>query len=124
MTGWMPAKITSSGVISDPPPMPVMPTRIPTPSPNTTISGSMRSGALSGRRRGHVQAALGLVLAGPTTLAALARRRAGHAADRGVAAVVQGVVGEVVGDDVIPHVAVRPVDQRVDLPQAALVALH
>src|SRR5690349_9311279 len=32
----------SSGVMSEPPPTPVMPTRTPTPRPNTMISGSMR----------------------------------------------------------------------------------
>ena len=33
--------ISSSGVISEPPPIPVSPTRMPTPNPKTMISGSM-----------------------------------------------------------------------------------
>jgi len=39
--GCVPMKISSSGVISEPPPMPVSPTRIPTPTPNTMTSGSI-----------------------------------------------------------------------------------
>ena len=39
-TGWTPAKMISSGVISEPPPMPVMPIRTPTPRPKTMTSGS------------------------------------------------------------------------------------
>ncbi len=42
------------------------------------------------------------------------------AADRVVAAIVQRVVRDVVGRDVTPHVALGPVGQRVDLPQAVL----
>src|SRR5918994_4874758 len=42
-TGCVPITISSSGVISDPPPIPVRPTRIPTPWPKTMISGSIRA---------------------------------------------------------------------------------
>src|SRR3712207_2978844 len=47
-------------------------------------------------------------------------RRAGHAADRSVAQVVERVVGHVVLDDVPPHVARRPSGQRVDLDEPEL----
>ena len=40
-TGCVPITISSSGVISEPPPIPVSPTRMPTPNPKTMISGSM-----------------------------------------------------------------------------------
>src|SRR5205807_2990819 len=100
ITGLMPANRISSGVIREPPPMPVVPTRMPTPRPKTTIIGSTGSG-LPGRggcgggagARRRVQAALGLVLARPAALAPRAGQRAGGAADRGVPAVVQRVVG-------------------------------
>src|SRR5918998_5937504 len=39
--GCVPMKISSSGVINEPPPIPVSPTSTPTPSPNTMITGSM-----------------------------------------------------------------------------------
>ena len=62
---------SSSGVISEPPPIPVMPDEdARRPSPKTMISGSIRSDALDGL---HVQPALGLVGAGPAALAAAAR---------------------------------------------------
>src|SRR5229473_1705686 len=111
--GWIPAKMISSGVIREPPPMPVMPISTPTPSPKTMISGSIAAPLpLS------VQAALGLVLPCPAALAAGAGVRARRAADRLVAAVVQRVVGQVVLRDEAPYVAVAPVGQRVELPQA------
>src|SRR2546430_7859481 len=111
--GWIPAKMISSGVIREPPPMPVMPISTPTPSPKTMISGSMATClSLS------VQAALGLVLPRPAALAAGARVRARCASDRLVAAVVQRVVGQVVLRDEAPHVAIAPVGQRIELPQA------
>src|SRR6266511_5539586 len=44
VTGEMPKTRISSGVISDAPPMPVMPTRRPMPKPNTTIVGSISFG--------------------------------------------------------------------------------
>src|SRR3954469_21837637 len=84
--GLMPATMMSSGVISEPPPIPVSPMRMPTPSPNTMTSGSMS---------GDVQPALGLVGPGPAAPAAAARRRARPPADRLVPAVVQLVVGQV-----------------------------
>ena len=40
-TGGMPAKSTSSGVISEPPPIPVRPMRMPTPKPKAMTSGSI-----------------------------------------------------------------------------------
>src|SRR3954453_1488921 len=49
--GFVPMKRTSSGVMSGPPPMPVMPIRMPTPRPKTMTSGSMGS---SGRGGGEV----------------------------------------------------------------------
>ena len=68
-----------------------------------------------------VQAALGLVGARPAALAAAAGLRAGRAADRLVALVVQRVVGQVALVDPPPQVLVGPVRQRVVLPQAALL---
>src|SRR3954451_17480504 len=41
VVGWIPKTRISSGVISDPPPMPVMPTRTPMPRPNRMIAGSI-----------------------------------------------------------------------------------
>jgi hypothetical protein len=46
--GFVPMKMTSSGVMSDPPPIPVRPTRMPTPSPKAMTSGSMKSRSLGG----------------------------------------------------------------------------
>src|SRR3954465_11416972 len=111
-TGLVPITTIRSGVMSEPPPMPVSPTSMPTPSPNRTISGSKGPQRL-------VQPALSLVGVRPATLAPGARRqRAVRAADRRVAAVVQRVVRHVVAGDVVPHVAVGPVGERVGLPQA------
>src|SRR4051794_32442194 len=113
--GLMPATMISSGVISEPPPIPVRPMRIPTPSPKTMMSGSMS---------GDVQPALGLVGARPAALAAAAGVRARRAADRLVAAVVQRVVGQVALADATEEIALGPVDERVVLPDpAALVEL-
>src|SRR4051812_48727972 len=106
-----------TGVIRDPPPMPVVPTRMPTPNPKTTISGSI--GSL------NVQPALDLVGARPATLASRAGQRAGRAADRFVARIVERVVGQLALGDVVPDVLVRPGRQRVELPDATtLVALE
>src|SRR5690349_7943416 len=41
VVGWMPKMRISSGVISEPPPMPVMPTSTPMPNPKRTIAGSI-----------------------------------------------------------------------------------
>src|ERR1700679_967206 len=41
VVGWIPKIRISSGVISEPPPMPVIPTRTPMPNPKRTIAGSM-----------------------------------------------------------------------------------
>src|SRR4051794_25354953 len=41
VVGWIPKMRISSGVISEPPPMPVMPTRTPMPNPKRTIAGSI-----------------------------------------------------------------------------------
>src|SRR3954467_4519307 len=41
VVGWMPKMRISSGVIREPPPMPVMPTSTPMPNPKRTIAGSM-----------------------------------------------------------------------------------
>src|SRR4051794_1890396 len=94
----------------DPPPMPVSPTRIPTPSPKRTMKGST---AL----KLAVKPALRLVQLRPAALAASRRNGAVRAADRLVAAVVQRVVGEVVAVDVRPHLPLAPVGQRIRLPQ-------
>src|SRR3954447_23642258 len=111
--GLMPATMISSGVISEPPPIPVSPMRIPTPSPKTMTSGSMS---------GDVQPALGLVGTGPAAVAATAGLRARRAADRLVAAVVQLVVGQVALVDAAPQVLLGPLDERLVLPDpAALV---
>ena len=67
-----------------------------------------------------VQAALGLAGAGPAALAPGARDGAVRAADRRVALVVERVVGQVVLGDVAPHVLVRPVRERVELPALVL----
>src|SRR3954470_19045721 len=114
--GLMPARMISSGVISEPPPIPVSPIRIPTPSPKRMTRPSTPSG--------HVEAALGLVAVGPAALAAAAGQRARHAADRVVALVVQRVVGQRALGDPPPDVLVGPLGERVVLDQpAALVAL-
>src|SRR2546423_11211963 len=68
-----------------------------------------------------VQPALDLVGARPAALAAARGRGAVGAADRRVAAVVQLVVRHVVAHDVVPHVGLAPVRERVRLPQAVLV---
>src|SRR3954454_16528187 len=43
VVGLTPKRRTSSGVIREPPPMPVMPTRNPTPKPKKTILGSIET---------------------------------------------------------------------------------
>src|SRR3954447_5988316 len=111
----MPNTRISSGVISEPPPIPVVPTRMPTPKPKTISQGSMSD----------VQAALGLGQTGPAAVAAVARRRARRTSDRVVALVVERVVREVALVDALPDVLLRPLDERVVLPDPALVVeLH
>src|ERR1700760_3372323 len=107
-TGLIPNTRISSGVISEPPPMPVVPTRTPTPRPKRIRRGSTGSAG--------VDAALDLVGAGPPAVALAARLGAVRAPDGGVAAVVQRVVGNVVGDEVGPDVALGPIGQGVELP--------
>src|SRR5215218_10092015 len=65
-----------------------------------------------------MEAALDPVGAGPAALAAGAGRGAVGAADRREAAVVQRVVGDVMGRDVAPDVLLGPVGQRGGLPLA------
>src|SRR4051794_23919722 len=67
----------------------------------------------------HVQAALGLVLSRPTAVAAVAGQGARGATDRLIAPVVQWMVREIVLVDVGPDVAVGPLRERVELPDAA-----
>src|SRR3954454_16209869 len=102
----------SSGVMSEPPPMPVSPIRMPTPKPKRMTSGSIVL---------DVQPALRLVGPRPAARAAVARLRARRAADRGVAAVVQRVVRQVALVDPPPQVLLGPVDERVVLPHRALL---
>src|SRR3954466_6365999 len=124
----MPKARMSTGVITDPPPTPVVPTSSPTPSPKRTISGSMSSQGSVG-----VQAALDLVGARPAAVAAgggaggvgaaarpgtPAGERGGGAGERRVPTVVQRVVGHVVGHDVGPDLGLGPIGQRAHLPQA------
>ena len=45
VVGWIPKIRISSGVISEPPPMPVMPTSTPMPKPKRMIAGSMLNAA-------------------------------------------------------------------------------
>src|SRR5689334_24545159 len=99
----MPKTRISSGVIRLPPPMPVVPTRMPTPKPKRISQGSIGS---------DVQSALRLGQARPATLAAFARPRAWRAADGRVALVVQRVVRQVAVDDPLPEVLLGPLDER------------
>src|SRR4051794_10964140 len=112
-TGLVPMTSTSSGVMSEPPPIPVSPMSTPTPRPKTTISGSTKAS-------GGVEAALDLVGPGPAALAVAAWARARLAADRGVAAIVQRVIRKIVLVDVAPYVALAPVGEGRGLPQAVL----
>src|SRR3954451_20944761 len=113
----MPAKRTRSGVMSEPPPMPVSPTRMPTPRPKRTTSGAIASS-------GDVEPALGLLGSRTASSAALARLRACRPSDRVVTAVVEGVIGQPALVDARPDVAIRPHDERIVLPHpTALVPL-
>src|ERR1700736_2455721 len=63
--------------------------------------------------------------AGPLLLAQRGRARAGNAADRAIARVVQRVVRDLVDRDVRVDALGVPVDERMDLPDAvALRPLH
>ena len=64
-----------------------------------------------------MQAALGAVAVGPAALATGARQRGVRVADRGVAAIVQRVVGQAPLADVRPAVVVAPVGERIRLPE-------
>src|SRR5919204_1711690 len=70
----------------------------------------------------QVDSALELVGAGPPAgmllLVGPDRARAGDAADRAVARLVQRVVRDLVDGDVGPHTLLAPVRERVDLPDA------
>src|SRR3954452_19653308 len=111
--GLVPMTSTSSGVISEPPPIPVRPMRTPTPRPKTTISGSTGTS-------GGVQAALDLVRPRPATLAVGARPRARLAADRGIALIVQRVIRKIVFVNVSPYVALAVLHERCCLPKTVL----
>src|SRR4051812_34224735 len=96
--------------MSDPPPMPVSPTRVPTPNPKRTMNGSTAA-------KLAVQAALRLVCVRPAAAAPTRGKGAVGAADRLVAAVVQRVVRKLVLEDVAPHLRLAPVRERVGLPE-------
>src|SRR5262249_44380479 len=66
-----------------------------------------------------MQPALGLLGACPASLAPAAGLRAGSAADRLIALVVQWVVGQVTLVDPPPEILVGPVGERVVLPEPA-----
>src|SRR4051794_41641629 len=100
----MPKARMSTGVITDPPPTPVVPTSSPTPSPKRTISGSMSSQGSVG-----VQAALDLVGARPAAVAAGGGAGAVRAAHRLVPPGVQRGGGHVVWHDVGPDLGLRPI---------------
>ena len=108
----MPKTRISSGVISEPPPIPVVPTSTPTPRPKSTIAGSITRG-----RAGAARTRCGRCPAQRPSRPAPGDR-AVRAADRAEAPVVQRVVGDVVRGDVAPHVALGPVGQRRGLPLA------
>src|SRR5919202_2503584 len=113
--GCTPAPRMSSGVMSEPPPIPVSPTRMPTPRPKRTTRGSISD----------VQSALRLGGIRPAALATCSGKRAGGAADRCVAVVVQGVVGQLAFANAPPEVPLRPVEQGIVLPEPpAPVPLH
>src|SRR5215213_1500767 len=112
VTGLTPKTTIRSGVMSEPPPIPVRPTSMPTPNPKRTMNGSIRERTLA------VQPALRLVQFRPAAVASLRRERAVRAADRLVAAIVQRVVRHVVLVDVGPHLRLAPVGERIRLPQA------
>src|SRR5258705_4507777 len=68
-----------------------------------------------------MDAALRLIRAGPAPRAAFARLRGMLVADRAVAPVVQRVVREPARADVVPTHCVRPIRERIRLPQLVLL---
>src|SRR4051794_8329018 len=107
----MPNTTIRSGVMSDPPPMPVRPTSVPTPNPKRTMYGSTVPYST-------VEPAFRLLGVGPAAASTVGRKRAVGAADRLVAAIVKRVVRQLVLVDVGPHLRLAPVGERVGLPQA------
>src|SRR4051794_41531819 len=114
----MPNARISTGVITDPPPTPVVPTSSPTPRPKRMISGSIaQTRSPAGRHAPPggstalvgMQAALDLVGARPAAVAAGRGAGAVRAADRLVPAIVQRGGGAVGGPDVGTKPGPRPV---------------
>src|SRR5215207_5483054 len=91
--------------------------------PSFGARGPARCVSVGRDARGQVQPALGLAAgrpaAGAPVLALPDGAGAGYTADRGEPAVVQRVVGDVVGVEVADHVLVAPVGERLDLHDAA-----
>src|SRR3954454_20926351 len=97
-------------------------THAATPSTTDAKRGSVlpcatSTSASSGAASSDVKTALHLAGAGPTSLAATARLRAGRAADRAVALGQQRVRQQSVVRDVTVHVVLGPLRERVDLDQ-------
>src|SRR4051794_41789882 len=109
----MPKARMSTGVITDPPPTPVVPTSSPTPSPKRTISGSMSSQGSVG-----VQAALDLVGARPAAVAAGGGAGGGRGAGRLVTPGVERGGGDGVGHYLGPEPGPGPNGPRGHPPQA------
>src|SRR5206468_9548727 len=61
---------------------------------------------------------------GPEVVARADRARARRASDARISQIVEPVVRYVVGADVRPHLIPAPVRQRIDLRDAAVVAVH
>src|SRR5215212_5064924 len=93
------------------------------PAPERPVNQSVNPSLIrEALRRGLcVKPALGPVGAGPAAVATRPGKRAGSAADRVVALIVQRVVRDVVLGDVAPYVALGPVGQRRDLPEPVLL---
>src|SRR5215470_13075370 len=52
------------------------------------------------------------------------RARAGRAANAGVALVMKTIVGDVVLADIVPHLVMGPIDQRIDLHEVAVFPIQ
>src|SRR3712207_6763703 len=115
-TGLTPKTTTSSGVISEPPPIPVSPTSVPTPNPKRTMSGSTVPYST-------VESAFRLLFLGPAALPAAGGQRAVGAPDRGVTPVVERVVRQLVLVDVGPDLGVAPVSEGIRLPEAVALVV-